>query len=129
MDKLINFSLITILLVLISSCNDEEGPLSPSDLVQTTWYGTDTSFDNYQETGQTKFILEFLSYPNGTYIFVDENGNPYGNGSFKYQIKGNIISFSGAIVGDWTIIERNNNKIILQTFIPQKHQMSLSLLY
>ena len=124
MYKPITLLIIATLVLFMSSCDDKEEPtlsLSPSDLVQTTWYGT----DNDQETGTINFILEFLSSSNGTYIFVDEKGQPYGNGSFKYQIKGKIISFSGAIVGDWTIIERTDQRIVLQAFLPQKHIMSL----
>lgn len=132
MHKPIILLIIATLVLFLSSCDDKEEPtlsLSPSDLVQTSWYGTDTSFDNNQETGTINFILEFLSSSNGTYIFVDEKGDPYGNGSFKYQIKGKIISFSGAIVGDWTIIERNNQRIVLQAFRPQKHIMYLTKMY
>ena len=132
MHKPITLLIIAILVLLLSSCDNKEEPtlyLSPSDLVQTTWYGSETSFDNDQETGTINFILEFLSSSNGTYIFVDEKGDPYGNGSFKYQIKGKIISFSGAIVGDWTIIERSDQRIVLQAFLPQKHIMSLSKIY
>ena len=96
MYKPITLLIIATLVLFMSSCDDKEEPtlsLSPSDLVQTTWYGTDTSFDNDQETGTINFILEFLSSSNGTYIFVDEKGQPYGNGSFKYQIKGKLYLF------------------------------------
>ena len=81
MYKPITLLIIATLVLFMSSCDDQEEPtlsLSPSDLVQTTWYGTDTSFDNDQETGTINFILEFLSSSNGTYIFVDEKGQPYG---------------------------------------------------
>lgn len=132
MNKIL-ISLITVITALsIISCDDKDKPtltLSPSELFQTTWSGTDTAFEEGYESDTINFILEFNSTSSGTYIFVDENGNPYGNGSFKYQINGRILSFTGALVGDWSIIEKNDNRIILQAFLPQKHIIVLTKMY
>lgn len=129
MNKFLSIIFLIICSISIISCDSNDEPnieMKPTDLLQTTWYGVDNAYNDNQVIGKTNFILEFLTESTGTYIFVNENGEPYGNGNFQYKIDGRIITFSGAIVGNWTIIEKSNKSITLQSFLPEKHIIILT---
>lgn len=129
MYKLLSIIILIIYSISIISCDSNDEPnieMNPSDLLQTTWFGVDNAYKDDQVVSKTDFILEFLTESTGTYIFVNENGEPYGNGNFQYKIDGRIITFSGAIVGNWTIIEKSNKSITLQSFLPEKHIIILT---
>ena len=125
MNKL--FLLITIIVGLLTvSCSHDEPTFGSSDLIHTTWSGTDVCYEDGDEIASVSFIVTFLTESEGKYIFVDENGSPTGDGHFTYNIDGNMITFNGAIVGNWTIIERTKDTIILRAFLPKEHKMYLN---
>lgn len=125
MNKLLTL-LIALIWAAFTSCSSNDEPSIEKDsLAQTTWAGTDVCYENDEEIASTPFIVNFLTDTKAQYIFVDENGNPYGDGELKYAIKGEIIYFSGAIVGEWTIVEYNKNRMVLRSFQPKLHIMTL----
>ena len=121
------FLLITIIVGLLTvSCSHDEPTFGSSDHIHTTWSGTDVSYEDGDKIESVSFIVTFLTESEGKYIFVDENGSPTGDGHFTYNIDGNMITFNGAIVGNWTIIERTKDTIILRAFLPKEHKMYLN---
>lgn len=127
MNKLISFIAIVVALLSVSCSNDDEPTFGSKDLIHTTWLGKDVCYEDGQEIASVSFIVTFLTESEGKYIFVDENGSPTGDGHFTYNIDGDMITFNGAIVGNWTIIERTKDNIILRAFLPKEHKMYLKL--
>lgn len=126
MNKLISFFAIAVMLLSVSCSHDDEPAFGSKDLLHTTWKGKDVCYEDGQEIASIQFIVQFLTESEGKYIFVDENGNPTGDGHFTYNIDGDMITFNGAIVGNWTIIERTKKAITLRAFLPQEHKMYLT---
>ncbi|MDE6369011.1 MAG: hypothetical protein K2K94_07220, partial [Muribaculaceae bacterium] len=54
------------------------------------------------------------------------NEGSYYAGNFKYSITKEMIFFSGSIVGNWTVIERKKDKIVLRAFLPEENIMTLN---
>lgn len=117
MNKLISFIAIVVALLSVSCSNDDEPTFGSKDLIHTTWSGKDVCYEDGQEIASVSFIATFLTESEGKYVFVDENGNPTGDGHFTYNIDGDMMTFNGAIVGNWTIIERTKDTIILRAFL------------
>ena len=126
MNKLISFIAIVVALLSVSCSHDDEPTMGSKDLIHTTWSGKDVCYEDGQEIASVSFIVTFLTESEGKYIFVDENGNPTGDGHFTYSIDGDMMTFNGAIVGNWTIIERTKDTIILRAFLPKEHKMYLN---
>lgn len=126
MNKLISFIAIIVSLLSVSCSHDDEPKFGSQDLIHTTWMGKDVCYEDGEEIASTQFIAEFLTESEGRYIDCDEDGNPIGDGHFKYNIDGDMITFNGAIEGNWTIIERTKNDITLRAFRPQEHKMYLT---
>ena len=126
MNKLISFVAIVVALLSVSCSNDDEPTFGSKDLIHTTWSGKDVCYEDGQEIASVSFIVTFLTESEGKYIFVDENGSPTGDGHFTYNIDGDMMTFNGAIVGNWTIIERTKDTIILRAFLPKEHKMYLN---
>ena len=120
------FILVSVLLLSCSHDNNIENAISREELLHTTWRGLDVCMEEGGETASVSFIAEFQTYSKGKYIFVDDDGNSYGDGSFTYKINGNTITFDGAITGYWTVMERTNDKIKLRAFLPAEHIMTLT---
>lgn len=125
MNKLISFFAIAVMLLSVSCSHDDEPAFGSKDLLHTTWKGKDVCYEDGQEIASIQFIVQFLTESEGKYIFVDENGNPTGDGHFTYNIDGDMITFNGAIVGNWTIIERTTNTITLLALQPEEHKIYL----
>lgn len=122
--------LLAFIISFLVGCEDEsELNISSKDLVQTTWTGVESVYSNEDVIGNTNFILQFLTQSEGTYIFVDDSGEPYGNGKFWYKIDRQIMTFEGAIVGNWTIMENSKDQIVLQEYRPQKSILVLKRKY
>lgn len=131
MNKNFIIVLFTILLIFITSCNEnqQDRMLTSSDLYQTIWKGTIEGFNGDEMTGRTPLILEFLTSSSGKCIRLDENDDPIENGFFSYRIEDKIISFSKDITGDWYIINYDTDSLILQSYSPHKLIMTLSKIY
>ena len=127
MNKMFLLIIIIFGLLTVSCSHDDEPTFGSNDLIHTTWSGTDVCYEDGDEIASVSFIVTFLTESEGKYIFVDENGNPTGDGHFTYNIDGDMIAFNGAIVGNWTIIERTKDTIILRAFLPKEHKMYLKL--
>lgn len=126
MNKLILFMAIIMGLLSASCSNDDEPAFGSKDLLHTTWAGNDVCYEDGEEIASTRFIVVFLTDSEGQYIDCDEEGNPTGDGHFTYRIDGDMITFNGAIVGNWTIIERTKNSMTLRAYLPKEHKMYLT---
>ena len=118
--------LVSVLLLSCSHDDNIENAIGREELLYTTWRGLDVCVEDGEETASVSFIAEFQTHSKGKYIFVDDEGNNYGDGSFTYKINGNTITFDGAITGYWTVMERTNDKIKLRAFLPAEHIMTLT---
>ena len=118
--------LVSVLLLSCSHDDNIENAIGPEELLHTTWRGLDVCVEDGEETVSVSFIAEFQTYSKGKYIFVDDDGNSYGDGNFTYKINGNTVTFDGAITGYWTVMERTKNKIKLRAFLPAEHIMTLT---
>lgn len=124
---LLPFLLIACLFVTACSDDDEQSLILNGDYLEaTTW---DATIDAKSEDGSVysnHFIMEFLSKDQGvckdTY---NENGH---EGNFKYSITKEMITFSGSIVGNWTVIEHKKDKIVMRAFLPHEEIMTLTKL-
>ena len=125
MNKLILFITIVVMLLSVSCSHDDEPAFGSKDLLYTTWRGKDVCYEDGQETASIQFIVQFLTESGGKYIYVDDEGNPTGDGHFSYNIDGDMITFNGAIVGSWTIIECTKDTITLLAFLPKEHKIYL----
>lgn len=120
--------IILVSLLLLSCSHDDnlKNAIDREQLLHTIWRGIDTCLEDGEETASISFIVEFQTYSKGKYVFVDDDGNSYGDGNFTYKINGNTIIFDGAIIGYWTVIERAKDKIKLRAFLPAEHMMILT---
>lgn len=112
----------------LAACSDDQDcglQLGPQDLAQTTWNGRDVCYEGETPIGTTSFIVEFRTETSGRYIYLDQEGVPSDSNSLTYNIQGQQISFSGAIVGTWTVIERTRSAITLRAFQPKEHRLFL----
>ena len=121
--------------VLFSGCSNVENGevevvLTAQELIQSTWNGCITRYDKDETVGHKEFfIVQFLTESEGKYINGEGSGYPSEVDKLFYQINNRIITFRHSIVGEWTIMEKTKNQIILQAYLPQKHVMILDRKY
>ncbi len=114
-------------LVMTACSNDDEPkePLTPEYLEATTW---DAEFSGSGYPNHTPitahFVMQFLSQKTGKCI--PAYGDDSYEGSFTYGINKEMITFNGAFVGNWTVIERKKNRMVLQAFLPNEFNMVLT---
>lgn len=73
--------------------------------------------------------MTFVTNSSGRYVAYDEKGNPYVYADFDYWFDDKMISFSEALGTDWTIIEKNDKKMVFESYQPQKSVMTLTKLF
>lgn len=131
------WSMILLLSIgLLASCsdddNDTEPTLTASELLQTTWNACvcDYDADGKEVVNEEYLIVEFLTETQGKSINGEGSGDPSSVWDLYYYIDGRIITFeSSALVGNWTVIEKSKNSIVLQSYRPEKSVATLTKLY
>ena len=130
------WSMILLLSIgLLASCsdddNDSEPTLTASELLQTTWNACvcDYDADGKEVVNEEYLIVEFLTETQGKSINGEGSGGPSAVWDLYYYIDGRIITFeSSALVGNWTVIEKSKNCIVLQSYRPEKSVATLTKL-
>lgn len=110
------------LLLLTSACDngdETEFVLSAQKLEQTTWKATRTVSDSSGKEYISHYMLQFLTNANGTYADLDE-GREYPDMTFSYSIDRRIFTFKRLFPGDYTIMSANQEKLVLQAYLPEK---------
>lgn len=127
MKKLfIPFVLIFSIVMAACSHDDELSlTLTGEYLEATTWDATIVVKLDDKMVTESRFVLEFLSKDSGTCKDTYNEGSYYA-GNFKYSITKEMIFFSGSIVGNWIVIDRKKDKIVLRAFLPEENIMTLN---
>lgn len=123
---------ITFLITILSGCKEEESniQLFPEELCQTTWNVTETMYDkNENILFEESYIIQFITTNKGLQITKNDSGEYDEKRNLWYNVEGKIITFNGALVGYWTIIEKSKNRIMLEAYLPRKYVMVLEKLY
>lgn len=131
------WSMILLLSIgLLASCsdddNDSEPTLNASELLQTTWDACvcDYDADGKEVVNEEYLIVEFLTETQGKSINGEGSGEPSVVSDLYYYIDRRIITFkNSALVGNWTVIEKSKNSIVLQSYRPEKSVATLTKLY
>ena len=131
------WSMILLLSIgLLASCsdddNDSEPTLTASELLQTTWdvCVCDYDVDGKEVINEECLIVEFLTETQGKSINGKGSGYPSEVSDLFYHIDGRIITFkNSALVGNWTVIEKSKNRIVLQSYRPEKSVAALTKLH
>lgn len=131
------WSMILLLSIgLLASCSDDDNDSDPtltaSELLQTTWNACvcDYDADGKEVVHEEYLIVEFLTETQGKSINGEGSGDPSTVWDLYYYIDGRIITFeSSALVGNWTVIEKSKNSIVLQSYRPEKSVATLTKLY
>lgn len=121
--------LLVFLSAFLSGCDEHDDVklVSLADvLYQAVWNATETV---YNEDGsialQDTYIFQFLSESRGEIVERDDSGNLAWTSEFDYEIHDNIVTFKGGWVGQWLVVEYTHDKVILQTYSPQKYELTL----
>lgn len=121
--------LFVFLSAFLSGCDEHDDVklASLADvLYQAVWNATETV---YNEDGsialQDTYIFQFLSESRGEIVERDDSGNLAWTSEFDYEIHDNIVTFKGGWVGQWLVVEYTHDKVILQTYSPQKYVLTL----
>ncbi|MDE5608390.1 MAG: hypothetical protein K2I64_05615 [Muribaculaceae bacterium] len=123
---LIPFIFIACLIVLTCCSNDEsEIELTGEYIEATTWDAelTGSAYPNHTPIS-SHFVMQFLSKESGKCI--PAYGDDSYEGSFRYHITKDMITFNGAIVGNWTVVERAKTRMILRAFLPNEFKLVLT---
>ena len=131
------WSMILLLSIgLLASCSDDDNDFDPtltaSELLQTTWNACvcDYDADGKEVVHEEYLIVEFLTETQGKSINGEGSGGPSAVWDLSYYIDGRVITFeSSALVGNWTVIEKSKNSIVLQSYRPEKSVATLTKLY
>ncbi len=127
MKKLfIIFSFVACLILTACSNDDEPIPeLTPEYLEATTWDAelSGTAYP-YHTPISAHFVMQFLSKKSGKCIPAYDDDSY--EGSFIYGITKGMITFNDAFVGNWSVIERTKNKMVLQAYLPNEFTLVLT---
>ncbi len=123
---LIIFSFIACFI--LTACSNDDEPkqeLTAEYLEATTWDAelSGSAYPNHTPI-TAHFVMQFLSKNSGKCIPAYDDDSY--EGSFTYGITKDMITFNGAFVGNWTVIERKKNKIVLQAYLPNEFNMVLT---
>lgn len=126
MKNLLSFLALSIFLLLVCSCSSDddinlESTLTADELVQTTWNVILCQYDdNGEMTHKEHHIFEFDTDKSGHYINGEGTGYSPVVHKFIYRINKRKIYFDEILAGDWTIIKKNKNEMVLQTYRPEE---------
>ncbi len=127
MKKLsIFFMFIVCLFMTACSKDDEPKPeLTAEYLEATTWDAelNGSAYPNHTPIS-SHFVMQFLSKESGKCIPAYDDDSY--DGTFRYHITKDMITFNGAFVGNWTVIEHTKTKMVLQAFLPHEFKLVLT---
>lgn len=138
MNNQLKFWCMTLILStsLLVSCNedeiDSEPLLTASELLQTTWNVRvcDYDTDEAEIINEEFLIVEFLTETQGKSINGKGSDYPSEVNDLYYHIDRKVVTFkNSALVGNWTIIEKSKNIIVLQSYRPEKSVATLTKQY
>ncbi len=114
--------------VFITACSNDDEPkqeLTAEYLEATTWDAelSGSAYPNHTPIS-AHFIMQFISKESGKCIPAYDD-DTY-DGSFRYSITKDMITFNGAFVGNWTVTERTKSKMVLQAFLPNEFNLVLT---
>lgn len=113
--------------MIMTACGNDDEPeqLTCEYLEATTWDAqlSGTAYPNHSPIS-AHFVMQFLSKQSGKCIpaYDDEDYE----GSFTYNITKDMITFKGSFVGNWSIVERTDTKMVLQAFLPNEFKLVLT---
>ena len=121
MKAIRNLLMCAVALLAVSCDKEETFDVTPQTLAQTVWNAEIEYFDeNGNATGNNSCIVEFLSETEGKY---DEQTLQLVR-PFTYSIDRSIIVIDSGnyttLSGTWHIIEKSDQKIVLQRYSPNK---------
>lgn len=121
MKKLLT-PLFLMLCLLFTACGNDDEPkleLTPEYLEATTWdaqlTGTQTPTPT---TISAHFIMQFITKKRGECIAAYDDSDF--QGGFDYSINKDMITFSGSLIGNWTVKEHTKNKMVLVSYQPKE---------
>lgn len=129
MKTLGNLLMCAVMLIAVGCDKEETFDVTPQTLAQTVWNAEIEYFDeNGNATGNNSCIVEFLSETEGKY---DEQTLQLVR-PFTYSIDRSIIVIDSGnyttLSGTWHIIEKSDQKIVLQRYSPNKTMVTLNRL-
>lgn len=113
--------------LIMAACSNEEPGLNltPDYLEATTWDAELTGTASPIPTPiAAHFVIQFTSKESGKCIPAYDD-NTY-DGLFTYSINKDMILFNGSLTGYWSLIERTDNKMVLQSFQPKEFNLVLT---
>ena len=126
MNKLL-IPFLFVACMIISSCsNDDPMPeFNAAYLEATTWDAelTGSTYPSHNPIS-AHFVMQFLTKEKGK--CVPTYGDEDYDGPFTYSITKEMILFNGSITGYWTLIERSNDRMVLQSFQPTEFKLVLT---
>lgn len=129
MKTLRNLLISTVLLFAVSCDKEETFDVTPQMLAQTVWDAEIVYYDeNDNQAGTNNCVVEFLSETEGKYNEQTlQLVRP-----FTYSIDRSIIVIDSGnyttLSGTWHIIEKSEQKIVLQRYSPNKTMVTLNRL-
>lgn len=131
LTKLTKALLFSMLCIMMCACSDDDEPKidnAEKELIATSWKGNMIGEKSDGSTIKTQVIVQFLTSDEGQFIELDDKGLPiYGGGgnNLYYHFERNIISFSGAMTGQWTITTLTKKRLVMESFNPYKVVLEL----
>lgn len=127
--RILNFLFLLIFGSLIVSCaNDDNERLKfdAASLRQTTWEGTWLLTDEDQVLRSSHILMQFFTDDTGQYIYKQDDTEDPRICPFKYSIEGKMMKITDApIYTHWTLIEMDDDKMVLEAFEPYKSSLIL----
>ncbi len=114
--------------IIMTGCSNDDEPkveLSAEYLEATTWDAelTGSAYPDHTPIS-AHFIMQFISKESGKCIPAYDDDSY--DGSFRYSITKDMITFNGAFVGNWTVTERTTKKMVLQAYLPNEFSLVLT---
>lgn len=127
------FKTFAILFLTITSIacgkDNDDFVFNAKSLEQTTWVGTEIISDGGQVIRMKSVNIQFLTTTKGKYI-INEDGTEAEVYDFKYSVKGKIMNIeNGTLNGNWTLLELDKDKIVLEMLSSYKVALTLSKIY
>lgn len=127
------FKTFAILFLTITSIacgkDNDDFVFNTKSLEQTTWAGTEIISDGGQVIRMKGVNIQFLTTTKGKYI-INEDGTEAEVYDFKYSVKGKIMNIeNGTLNGNWTLLELDKDKIVLEMLSSYKVALTLSKIY
>lgn len=122
LTKLTKALLFSMLCIMMCACSDDDEPKinnAEKELIATSWQGY---MINYVDGNVYRHpvIMQFLYPTEGIYVQFDDEGNPSDASRMSYKFERNVVSFGGAVTGDWTITKLTKKHLVLEAFEPFK---------